>query len=475
MCYSPLRIKNPIKYFNPTLDKVELTVPCNHCGECLNTKQNEWLVRSYWEFQQVKDSKGCMLFTTLTYNNQSLPKVQGTPCFSKRDVQLFLKRLRSKIYRYYINKFSKEKYVHTYHKAPNTKKEYLHILTPDERKQISNKYRVRYFITTEYGNNDIYIKNGLFHRGSTRPHYHALISFTWDVNPITAKHFIRQTWDYDMNKGFVHFGKFGKEVQDSRALYYVAKYITKDYEVVEKLKELIDFEDNETLLDKLPFHLQSIGFGAYALKKADKTLLESLQINYYHSKYGLKTIPLPVYYLRKLLYTTTPDNSYVLTSYGKSILKRNFDNKLYQLNKRLLDQYNSIKFLDQKIIHELNVHFGYDFSSPNDIYKFINKQIDDDFTGLTYYILNFKDRVSMPPFKRAYDYSLLKRTINTYKSFNNTAYGKIEKTFNYSKKLSPYELVIRLLTDIRKNIGLKKQILYEYNKQIKKDQQWLQI
>lgn len=72
------------------------TFPCGKCVECLVKRSNEWAYRIMHEAQQYKDN----CFITLTYNEEHLPD-KGN--LSRRDLTLFLKRLRKKIgkFRYF--------------------------------------------------------------------------------------------------------------------------------------------------------------------------------------------------------------------------------------------------------------------------------------------------------------------------------------------------------------------------------------
>lgn len=70
-------------------DENPVSVPCGKCIPCLVAKRQEWSFRLEQEF---KYSHGA-LFVTLTYDWKHLP-VGGN--LQKRDVQLFLKRLRKK-------------------------------------------------------------------------------------------------------------------------------------------------------------------------------------------------------------------------------------------------------------------------------------------------------------------------------------------------------------------------------------------
>lgn len=67
------------------LKSVGSMLPCGKCVECLNSYSTEFAVRCMLEARE--HSENC--FLTLTYNNENCPE-----SVSKRDFQLFIKRLR---------------------------------------------------------------------------------------------------------------------------------------------------------------------------------------------------------------------------------------------------------------------------------------------------------------------------------------------------------------------------------------------
>lgn len=118
-----------------------LQVPCNKCIVCKNKRVREWNARMMCETQMYDVPP---LFVTLTYNDDYVP-LYG---IEKRDVQLFLKRLRERL-------------------------EYL---------GYSNK--IRYVFCGEYGSN------------THRPHYHGLI---WNMPSLpiqTLLKLIENSWAY---------------------------------------------------------------------------------------------------------------------------------------------------------------------------------------------------------------------------------------------------------------------------------------
>lgn len=141
-------------------------VPCGRCEACLTRKRDEWCFRLKQEHLHSKSS----FFFTLTYQDDNVPLGEdeaGTiiPSVDKRDVQLFLKRLR---------------------------------------KNFEKVCKFRYFVVSEYSPND-------------RPHYHGLIFFPdAEVDLKLFRYYLQKSW----TAGFVTCDG----VLDNR-IYYVAKYL----------------------------------------------------------------------------------------------------------------------------------------------------------------------------------------------------------------------------------------------------------
>lgn len=135
--------------------------PCGHCANCMARSRQEWVFRLRMEYKECNFG----LFVTLTYDEEKLP-LDGV---SKRDVQLFLKRLR--------NHFNSEV--------------------------------LRYFIVSEYGDH------------THRSHYHGLLFFkcerTKDIYDI-----IESSWQ----NGFVQFGDI-----EEGSIVYCTKYCLKKNDV----------------------------------------------------------------------------------------------------------------------------------------------------------------------------------------------------------------------------------------------------
>lgn len=172
MCTNQRYITNRSLHYD-LFKPLKLSVPCGKCEECKRQNRNEWFVRSYYEW--LRHDKTNTFFYTLTYNNDNLPLYQGIQHFSKRHIQLFIKRLRKVLSQYDIT--------------------------------------LKYLITCEFGEL----------RG--RCHYHALFFLSTYLNPYIFYKIVRDTWTY----GFVKYGENVGLVNSSAGIQYVTKYVTKDY------------------------------------------------------------------------------------------------------------------------------------------------------------------------------------------------------------------------------------------------------
>lgn len=156
MCLSPLSIPRP----NGRGNTDRITVPCSKCAACLSRKRQHWQLRLSQEFK----SSSSAYFVTLTYNDENLYfNSHGLASVTKRDVQLFLKRLRKKT-------------------------------------------KFKYFCVAEYGTR------------TYRPHYH-LLFFNVNLNHLDASNTIAKQW----NLGQVHVGTVTSASINYCAKYCITK------------------------------------------------------------------------------------------------------------------------------------------------------------------------------------------------------------------------------------------------------------
>lgn len=136
MCFTPLQLKNKNTQTN-------VLVPCGRCPQCYKRRISGWSFRLMQEDKRSDSS----LFLTFTYDTKHVPITSnGFMGLSKRDVQLFIKRLRK---------------AHTKKSKP-----------------------IRYYAAGEYGGK------------TNRPHYH-IILFNAQLE------LIQPSW----NLGQVHYGE----------------------------------------------------------------------------------------------------------------------------------------------------------------------------------------------------------------------------------------------------------------------------
>ena len=348
MCLNPLQIRNPAKVINPNGGQLlNMLVPCGVCAQCLQAKRNEWYVRTHYEIQRTLSQGGYVYFDTLTYSDEHLPKlshfcdidkygIKDFSCFNHEHFKLFLKRLRRRIeYHYNVNRDS-----------------------------------FRYFLTTEYGEDE---------RFTHRPHYHILFFVYADIPPSAFSELVAHCWQYGRTDGYpykpydcyVKKHVYGKGInQDFTAVtsvaLYVSKYITKNSNFCKKLAKrikvikdkvyhyslnhrTIEQEDLE-MIKQLQrnvdmFHRQSKGFGLSFLDNLTPDVLMFLDCDKIIMKDKdsiVKTYPLPMYYKRKLFYN----------------LKKHSDGSRYwELSDKGLNHflYNKLRSVDKQTVKYMDI------------------------------------------------------------------------------------------------------------------------
>lgn len=174
-CFKPIRISDPRALPDLRGNIRQMLVPCGRCAACLSNKSSDWVTRLKVETFYATSA----YFVTLTYADPFLPHLpNGNPTHSKRDIQLFLKRLRNHV--------------------------------PD---------KIRYFIVSEYGDPD----------GGFRPHYHMLL-FNWppEVDLMTA---LAKSWVTSDGRMMSIWCPENIAVCEDGHILYVCKYIQKNQDI----------------------------------------------------------------------------------------------------------------------------------------------------------------------------------------------------------------------------------------------------
>ena len=166
ICKCPIIITKPNIAQGGLYQKV--SVPCGKCGQCLTQKRNEWTFR----IKEEQKSQHSAHFLTLTYNDESIPKTYGgSETIIKKDLQLFIKRLR--IY---------------------------------QTRHTRSKWKIRYYAVGEYGSL------------TQRPHYHLII---FNISPKTIQK-LESIWG---------LGNIQICIANQKTIHYVTKYHINKYDL----------------------------------------------------------------------------------------------------------------------------------------------------------------------------------------------------------------------------------------------------
>ena len=381
MCYHPRKIVNRSNHFNPSTDPLFITVPCGKCDACTSSQRNDWFVRCYFEYLNCKKQGFNTYFYTLTYSPEHLPRYNSINVFRRRDIQLFIKRLRKEL------------------ACP-----------------------LKYIITSEFG--ELY----------GRSHYHCLF-FVYDrITPHRLNDAIYNTW----RKGFVKPGKNRGIVNGIAGIKYVTKYITKDITYHhDTLQSVVKFrfcrlyrylvsrylwhngEHKDYLLERFsekyrstvrslsPFHLQSTNLGSRLFDYFDVQSLETCKISILESK-GVRYYKMPRYYARKLWYDVLPSertgdmNRFVINESG---IKHKFDMLETEISERVSRYQSLIRCtrphedmrryvnLFTRNVDDYTLHQSIIFDKPSEI-SFFLKNIDLDLKTLAIYAIYLRGRIN---------------------------------------------------------------------------------
>lgn len=443
MCLSPKYITNRTLHYD-LFKPLKLQVPCGKCEDCKRHNRNEWFVRSYYEW--LRHGKTNTFFYTLTYNNENLPLFQGIQHFSKRHIQLFMKRLRKVLSQYDI--------------------------------------KLKYLITCEFGEL----------RG--RCHYHALFFISDYLNPYIFYKMVRDAWSY----GFVKYGDNVGLVNSSAGIQYVTKYVTKDYShldlvlpkfapmVFSRYKELYDYickryklspnisfrinndftfsrvilqkyekKDEEfvqkfltkmrRILNQLcPFHMQSSRLGSNIVEISDiNKTLEQVPVLKQDGKCEVYRMPR---YIRRLLWYDVVEgensgkrDSFILNDKGKkhmlSMVERQVNDQISVYHSVIINATR----LSESILLPLNQFLNSDFKHIRDVVFFLT-HFDLDVEVMALYKSIFRGRLC------TFDFEYLNAQFVKDNWFDyatacifdtsNMDYGEISNNYSLQKELSRY-------------------------------------
>lgn len=213
-------------------------VRCGKCRECRQAKSLSWKVRNYFEAKRIQRLGGFMVYVTLTYNNDNVPKFSPMEYLLSRDTSAFPLHFD-------VDKF-KDSHI-------SACREYLCFRHSDLQKYLKAIRQqfvrdgigdIRYFFASEFGGDYDYMDDYGHRRHAThRPHYHGLFfvnespdNFERVRDVIASKwKFGDVTFTQDPNDNTAPFGLVKLKGKTDSALsdflspaMYVAKYVGKE-------------------------------------------------------------------------------------------------------------------------------------------------------------------------------------------------------------------------------------------------------
>ena len=368
MCLKPVTITNPTERIAISGGQpLKLEVPCGKCAECKKAKRLEWHFRTYHECLDCVNKGGFIYYDTLTYAPEYLPmlshfielpeSVTDFSCFNHTHWRNFLKNLRRQL-------------------------DYHH-----------KGVKFKYFLTSEYGTDDRY---------THRPHYHILFFVFGTIDPYTFSSLVSSCWLYGRTDGlpyktrtYVADNIFGRDLGINehhndylKVTNYVSKYITKDSTFQETIDNRIsllqEHYDDETLKELRHnidmFHRQSQGFGISYIHNLNSEEYDYIKKNnacrIKDSEKVVLTIPLPLYYNRKLFFKMLKNSD------GKYFWQPTYDGSLHAYDTAI----QSIRKTTNRIKSQL--------ANLTDIeQQYINHLLDDrTYEDYAIYLLFYKGR-----------------------------------------------------------------------------------
>ena len=328
MCTKTVRSFTNARYISKVYpQKVVSYWKCGFCSECIAEKRSEFQLRAFYEAKRCISQGGFILFDTLTYRDECLkffsdyyPAALGQPwnfcAFSRSDIRYFFQNLNLTLTRLGYDIAGK----------------FVHLLT------------------SEYGS-----RPDCTHR----PHYHVLFFVNFPIQPEILSYIIGEVWSFGRTDGIWYKGRryllyqrvFRSLDRDLlKVSNYVAKYVGKDlhlhrvlmrrcvrsfYQLYPNWPQYSDLrlEFRRFCSNVLPFHLQSDGFGSYALQDNQvDDIVSSDSLPLPLSGPGIVArISLPLYFRRKLYYRlerVEGRNAWVLTDFGRKHMISSFERRV---------------------------------------------------------------------------------------------------------------------------------------------------
>lgn len=391
MCYHPVKIVNPkLKSENPDVlfdkahDKVMLEVPCGQCGECKQNRMNDYFVRTIAEYGATTDSSvgGYVYFTTLTYNEESVPKFLDLKCFDSHNYVQFIKNLRQKIFRRYKDyKFLKYFFVSEY--GGTTGRSHHHCLFFIQNPVLDYK-TFDDLVNSSWTHGWTQTSNPYGHDGQPNPYFHrpdmCIVDKQAAINYVSK--YVNKDFDFltVLNKQG-ECPQFKKWLQDQRYIDYLQDSLDylSDSEIESSIDSLMNHPDDHVKLNVdtriqfdishplkdisypmlykymtredynrfLPFNRLSHNFGVNLIKlDLDQLMKGFIYVEDSESPDGMKKYKLPIYVDRKVFYNYDPDTRcYTLNEIGEQMKKVRLEYNQCYIQSKLPEFFNTWHYL----------------------------------------------------------------------------------------------------------------------------------
>lgn len=268
MCVKPITIKN--RYRSQTYDKHLITIPCGKCVLCINKKRQQWAFR----LTEEAKSHTTNYLVTLTYNDINLPFLNHTTgqyptrlannpdqlretdqiekIVYKKDVQLFIKRLRKQQHKKYKSKL--RYYATSEYGTKKTRRPHYHIILFNLEPEIAHEIKLNQI--WKYGNSDIkplennpsiyyYLTKYLFKQRELKNTWNFKPFALMSVKPYIGHQYITRNKQYHLKKQdlFTTFNE--KEIIIPKIYHqYFPDYIKKN--TFRKLKDKLTENEQQT-------------------------------------------------------------------------------------------------------------------------------------------------------------------------------------------------------------------------------------
>lgn len=339
MCDTPILIKNTNKglqkigYFKyKDCESAYIEVPCKHCPSCIANRQAEVVQRL-----QTEEEENHLFFSTLTYNNRSLPKLKTSTGYEiayadTKDVTNMVKRLRAN------NRLKRKiRYYGVSELGSRGGRPHFHIIWIIEKYPKDNEYDImqiedtlKTWILEEWRRN---------YGSKRKPIYRSLCDYyeRWSYGKLKST--------YDLH----YIDKYKSDGGEADVTYYITKYMlkhnTRETRLQQALKlNLPEQEYKDTWNTVKSKHFESENFGRLykqdRVKKGEKKEFNECTLKKIRDGLQNTNFEYPVFYNH-----TTGKTSPLGRYYRRAMEIKDYE---YYYQKRKYNTESNVKYTEHK-------------------------------------------------------------------------------------------------------------------------------